>query len=76
MGLVHFGVQIPRASELAGEVRAGVLKGELVVFSGLPKHPDGRRHQLVDCAEDFGAQVQDQVDDRTTVLVALRTHTE
>lgn len=58
-------------------LRRKVLDGEYVVFSGIfPLGIDPSLHWLYKMTEKFGAVIKDQVDDRTTVVVAAIPGTE
>ncbi|CAD5231818.1 unnamed protein product [Bursaphelenchus xylophilus] len=66
---------IAHVRDIAKSIRLSVLKDEIIVFSGLPKYGDLRKHQLVSCVEAFGAVVDEDVTESTTVLVALKART-
>ncbi|CAD5224654.1 unnamed protein product [Bursaphelenchus okinawaensis] len=67
--------KVPHVREIAKSLRLGVLKEETITFSGLPKFGDLRKHPLISCAEAFGANVEEEVTDKTTVLVAQKIRT-
>lgn len=67
---------VPDIKSIMPEMKLGVLKGVVIVFSGvIPLHLDWQTSDITLWARNFGARVEKNVGRRTTHVVAARNRT-